>query len=159
MATAVTRRVAYVTSAFPHLPETFILREVCTLERSGWDVTMFALKPTPQPGTHADAVRWAPRVRLPALLSAEVLGANLHYLARAPHRLLGLWAQALWWHRSSLNFLLRVPVTLLRGAALGRAMEREGIGHVHAHFATHPALAALAAARLAGTGFSVTAHA
>jgi colanic acid/amylovoran biosynthesis glycosyltransferase len=156
---ALARRIAYVTSAFPYLSETFVLREVAELERRGWDVQVFALKPPPLVGTHAEAARWIPRVHLPALRSREVLGANAHYLLRRPLRLAGLWAQALWWHRSSLNFALRVPVILLRSASIARELERRDIGHVHAHFATHPTLAALAAARLSGASFSVTVHA
>lgn len=38
-------------------------------------------------------------------------------------------------------------------------VERLGISHVHAHYATHPALAALIVSRLTGASFSFTAHA
>ena len=159
MSGAVTRRVAYLASAFPHLTETFVLREVDALERDGWEVAIFALKESPLPATHLEAQRWKSLVQRPALTSRALLGANLHYLLRAPGRVLGLWAQSLWWHRSSFNFLARVPVVLLRAAYVAREMQRRDVRHVHAHLATHPALGALAAARLAGTSFSVTAHA
>jgi glycosyltransferase involved in cell wall biosynthesis len=39
-----------------------------------------------------------------------------------------------------------------------REMERRGVTHVHAHFANHPALAALIVHRLTGIPFSFTAH-
>jgi colanic acid/amylovoran biosynthesis glycosyltransferase len=155
----VTKQVAYVTSAFPYLPETFILREICELEARGWDLTVFALKPPPIPGTHANARRWAPRTLLFAPLGAASLRATLWYLLRSPRMLLGLWLKALWWNRGSLNFLVRVPAILLQAAAMARVMQRRGIRHIHAHFASHPALAALAAATLAGTSYSVTVHA
>jgi colanic acid/amylovoran biosynthesis glycosyltransferase len=153
------RRIAYVASAFPCLTETFVLREVRALEQRGWDVTVFALKRPPHPVLHDAAQRWRDRVYLPPLLGREVLAAHLHYLVHAPSRLLALWAYALWWNRSSPNFAVRIPAIMLRAVAMARVMERCGIAHVHAHFATHPAMAALVAAALSRTSFSVTAHA
>ena len=41
---------------------------------------------------------------------------------------------------------------------IARAMQRQGVEHVHAHFANHPALAALIVHRLTGIPFSFTAH-
>jgi glycosyltransferase involved in cell wall biosynthesis len=41
---------------------------------------------------------------------------------------------------------------------MAREMQHDGISHIHAHFANHPALAALAIHRLTGIPFSFTAH-
>ncbi len=150
---ALLRRIAYVTSAFPTVTETFVLREVCALEQRGWTLTMFALKRSSQPGSHSNAVDWLPRVFRPGLLPRALIEANLYYLVRMPFRLLGLWARALWWHRSSVNFLVRVPIILLQAAVIARELDRRAIKHLHAHFATHPALAALAAATLVDASF------
>lgn len=152
-------KVAYVASAFPALSETFVLREVNELVRTGWDVRVFGLKRLKQAALHGDAERWKDRARVPALLSTALAGANFRQFIKQPATFVKLWVQGLAWHAGSANFLLRTPVSLLRAADVAAFLEREGIPHVHAHFATHPAMAALAAARLAGVSYSVTAHA
>jgi hypothetical protein len=41
---------------------------------------------------------------------------------------------------------------------MAREMENDGISHMHAHFANHPAVAAFAVHRLTGIPYSFTAH-
>ena len=48
---------------------------------------------------------------------------------------------------------------VVRAAFIARQIEERGHRHVHAHWATHPALAALVVKELTGTGYSFTAHA
>ena len=36
-------KVAYMMSRFPHLPETFILREMSEMERQGWELALYPL--------------------------------------------------------------------------------------------------------------------
>jgi glycosyltransferase involved in cell wall biosynthesis len=50
-------------------------------------------------------------------------------------------------------------VVFVKAAPLAREAAREGVDHVHAHFASHPATAAWVVHRLTGTPFSFTAHA
>ena len=37
------KRIAYIVSRFPHLPETFILRAMLQLERLGWQLDLYPL--------------------------------------------------------------------------------------------------------------------
>jgi hypothetical protein len=118
------RRVAYVSSAFPHLTETFVLREVDALEQRGWAITVFALKESTRSGDHEAATRWSQPVCRPGLLSRATLGANLHYLRRAPLLLMKRWLGALWWHRGSPTFLPAHDIFTCRAGLrqkLGRA--------------------------------------
>ncbi len=50
-------------------------------------------------------------------------------------------------------------MTVPRAAVIARRMEARGVRHVHAHWATHPALAAFVVQELTGIGYSFTAHA
>jgi colanic acid/amylovoran biosynthesis glycosyltransferase len=50
-------------------------------------------------------------------------------------------------------------VVFLQAGALARVAARDGVNHVHAHFASHPATAAWVVHRLTGIPFSFTAHA
>ena len=36
-------KIAYIVSRFPHLPETFILREMIHVEKLGWQVELYPL--------------------------------------------------------------------------------------------------------------------
>jgi hypothetical protein len=46
-------KIAYLMSRFPHLPETFILREMGELERQGWQVGLYPLIRQTQPIVHS----------------------------------------------------------------------------------------------------------
>jgi glycosyltransferase involved in cell wall biosynthesis len=59
----------------------------------------------------------------------------------------------------SKKFLLRALAVVPQAALFARQMEQLGIEHVHAHYATHPALAAYVVRQLAGIPYSFTAHA
>ena len=51
--------IAYVTSRFPLVSETFILREIDAVAARGLDVVVIALFPTPPGPLHEAARRWA----------------------------------------------------------------------------------------------------
>lgn len=149
------RRIAYVVSRFPKLSETFILREMGALERLGWRIDLFPFirlrEPVCQPGVE----RWldnGPGVPI------EVALATAAWLIDSPWRLLSLYAlviRALWHHPGE---LARGFVALARAGLWARQARARGISHVHAHFALHPVVAALALARLTGITFSFTGH-
>lgn len=152
-------RLAYLMSRFPKATETFILYEILELERLGHRVEIFPLvlhrEATVQPGA-AELVERAHDIRP---LSLEVLRAQVHWLRRRPRRYLGAWAAAIRGNIRSPRFLLRALVAVPLGATFARRMETLRIDHIHAHWATHPALAAYVAAKLTGLHFSFTAHA
>ena len=152
-------RLAYLMSRFPKTTETFILYEILELERLGHRVEIFPLvlhrDATVQPGA-AELVERAHDIRP---LSLEVVRAQIHWLRRRPRRYARAWAAAIRGNIRSPRFLLRALVAVPLGATFARRMETLRIDHIHAHWATHPALAAYVAARLTGLPFSFTAHA
>ena len=62
-------KVAYVMSRFPHLPETFILREMVEVERRGWEIALYPLIHQQQPVIHAEAKPWLARIRSAPFIS------------------------------------------------------------------------------------------
>jgi len=151
-------RIAYVVSRFPKLSETFILREMDALERLGWRIDVYPFIHHQEAVHHPEVARWLRRLDAPDTLLA-VARAHLAWLGEAPWRLLSLYGLVI-------RELWRGPGELARGlAAVARATlwarraRADGVAHVHAHFALHPAVAALAVARLAGVTFSFTGHA
>ncbi len=152
-------RLAYLMSRFPKATETFILYEILELERLGHRVEIFPLvrerEAVVQPGA-ADLVARAHDFRP---WSRTVLAAQLHWLRRRPRRYMAVWLAAVRGTIRSPKFLVRSMVAVPIGAAIGRRVEELGIEHIHAHWATHPALAAYVASRLTGRPYSFTAHA
>lgn len=157
--TARRQRVAYLVSWFPAVTETFVLDEVLELRARGVEVDVLPLFGSRGGEVHA-GWRALRRCTHPhRSLSWELLSAQLHWLRRRPGVLLRAWAEALLRTAPSRKLLVRSPVVLLKGALLARRLEAMGVRHVHAHWATHPALAAWLVNALTGIGYSFTAHA
>ncbi len=160
-------KIAYVMSRFPHLPETFILREMIALEQmrsetdntQSWEIALYPLIYQKQAVIHPEARPWLERVRWTPFLSLPVLRNNSHLIFRRPRAYAGLWAQVLRENRSSPNFLLRSAAILPQAVWMSRAMKKENVSHVHAHYGSHPALMAWLIHRLTGLSYSVTVHA
>jgi glycosyltransferase involved in cell wall biosynthesis len=152
-------RVAYWVSRFPKTSETFIVDEVVALEGAGVEVVLHALAAGRGAAVGADAARLDARCRRLAPFSPRLLVAQAQWLLRAPGRLLGVWGRVLARHARAPRDLARAVVAVAHAVAHSAAMQREGIAHVHAHWATHTTLAAWTVHRLTGLPYSFTAHA
>lgn len=152
-----TRHLGYVLKRYPRISETFVVAELVELERQGEQVTVFALSRPEEPFEHAfvSEVR-APVVYLP------------HRPLREPMRVLRALVHV--WRTSQRGWLSAAAVSLrpprlagwrklLQATVLRQELERAGIDHVHAHFATSAARLANLAWRMDGPSYSVTAHA
>lgn len=151
-------KVAYVMSRFPKLTETFVLYEIDALESMGVAVEVYPLLRERQAVEQPEAERWVRRARFHGFLSIPVLRAQLHFLRTRPGRYLRLWAEVLRKTWGSANFFVGAIGILPKSVCFAYEMRSRGVTHVHAHFATHPAVAALAVHRLTGIPFSFTAH-
>ncbi len=153
-------KVAYITSMFPCWSETFILNELVDHRRAGVDLTVFSLKIFSEKMVHDGAVPFVRKTVYPfsvfdprlwllhVFLAAKRPAAYLRVLCR----LLMLKATDSRVKRNALGVFLLSP-RFVHAALSGR------IEHIHAHFATYPALLAWMIERFAGIPFSVTAHA
>jgi glycosyltransferase involved in cell wall biosynthesis/Ser/Thr protein kinase RdoA (MazF antagonist) len=146
-------------SRFPLLTETFILREMLELERQGTRVRIFPLLRTDAPVRHAETERLMPQVHYTPFLSRAICAANFHFLRRTPLRYVKLVWSVLTGTLGSRNLFFGALGTFPKSVYFARLVEREGIRHVHAHYATHPALAAFVISELTGATYSFTAHA
>lgn len=92
--------IAFLFPAFPNLHQTFVLWEVLALRARGVELALYSIKrPSTQTQQPEGAALQAEVTYLPSTLSAPVLAANLHWLARAPRRYLGAYAGVVrgWW--------------------------------------------------------------
>jgi glycosyltransferase involved in cell wall biosynthesis len=151
------RAVAYVVSRFPKITETFVLNEMLALEALGARVELFPLMR--EGGVrHPEAQVFVERAHFPGAGSPSVARAHLSCLARAPLRYLRAFGQAVRHTLPSPRFLAGALAFWPRAVWIAETMRRLGVDHVHAHFATHPALVAWIAHELTGIPFSFTAH-
>ena len=146
-------------SRFPKISETFILYEILELERQGFSVEVFPLVREHEQVEHGEAGAIVERANYSKPFARKVWAANLFWLLRRPAAYLRVWRQALIGNLGSPKFLVRAVAVVLQAAWFAREMRRLGVEHVHAHYATHPALAAWVVRDLAGLPYSFTAHA
>ncbi|MBZ0270059.1 glycosyltransferase [bacterium] len=151
-------RIAYIMSRFPKITETFILYEILALEARGVPVDVHPLLREKEEVAHPEAERLMQRIRFHPFVSLPILMSNLHYLFRKPGAYLRAWFDVLTGTMGSMNFFVGALGVLPKSVQFAREMERAGVTHVHAHFATHPAVAALVIHRLTGIPFSFTVH-
>ncbi len=152
-------KIAYVMSRFPHLPETFILREMSELERQGWTVALYPLVVQAQAVAHAEAAHWLPEVRHVPFVSGAVLAGNGRAIRQHPVTYLRLWGQTIAGNVSDPNMLLRACALFPKAVQAAAQMQAEGVNHIHAHYATHPAFFAWLIHQLTGISYSLTVHA
>jgi glycosyltransferase involved in cell wall biosynthesis len=133
------------------------LREVVELTRLGWPIEVFSIRHPREPVVHSEAKWLEPRVHYPG--SQPVLAGNLRLLAARPNVWARLLAATIGGTACSPEFLAKSLVVFPIAVGWARQMQRLGVRHIHAHFGTYPALAALLAAESQGIGFSFTVHA
>lgn len=144
-------RLAYLLPHPPKLSETFVTDELEEMARRGTAVEVYALLDS--------APTAAARARALAASVPGVIAAQFYWIARSPRQLLRTWATALTQHARSPKLFARAVLGVGVGARFAIQMQSREVEHVHAHFATHSALAAWVISRLTGIPYSFTAHA
>jgi glycosyltransferase involved in cell wall biosynthesis len=169
-------------SRFPKLTETFILYEMLAMEELGGLVEVYPLlrarKTTAhQEGAgvfvkmaelisrtqgdlkmHPESAAFVERAKFAPFFSWDIFRAHLYFLMRKPLVYFStLWTliHATW---GSLNFLLGALSVFPKTTYFARMMQADGVDHIHAHFANHPAAAAFIIHRMTGIPYSFTAH-
>lgn len=151
-------RIAYIMSRFPKITETFILFEMREMERQGMRVDVYPLQRERATVVHPEAVPYVERAHFTPWLSPAMLVAHLWFLLYDTSVYLStLWTllSANW---GSLRYWTGAVAFFPKAVYLARRMQAEGVQHVHAHFASHPAAVAFVIGRLTGIPFSFTAH-
>ncbi len=140
------------------LTETFVLYEIIAMEKLGVTVELYPLRRGRSPVTHAEAGCWINRAHYRPFFSLGVLRAQWHFIRRDLAAYFQLWAEVLRGTWGSANFLCGAIAIFPKAVLFAYEIGKMGITHVHAHFANHPAVAALIIHRLTGIPFSFTAR-
>lgn len=153
-------RIAYLTGEYPTVSHTFILREVLALRALGCDVLTCSVRRTNADQHRGPDEQEAARTTfhvLDAVRSPALLGALVWSLAR-PRRLARALGLAVATRPAGLKATVRQIAYMLEAMVLGRHLTREGVGHLHNHFAMSSSSVAMFAAELTGIPYSFTLH-
>ena len=154
-------RLAYLTGEYPKASHTFILREIAALRALGAAVLSTSIRRPDRanligPEEEEEAARTF-FVLETARNPLRLLAAHARLLRR-PGRWFGMLALALRTGRPGLKGLVWQVFYFLEAGVLADRLARDGIGHLHNHFADSSANVAMLAAGLAGIPFSFTLH-
>lgn len=150
-------RVAYILKMFPRFSETFILSEILELERGGMDLQIYSLKQPNDGRFHADVKH----VKAPVEYVPLVAWSSIKAYAQ-PHLEVFGWNPGRY-----LKTAFRVAKKRRWGAVkrflqagfIAPRLKRDGVTHVHGHFASSATSVAHYLHQLMDMGYSFTAHA
>ena len=150
------RALGVLVKTFPKISETFILAELLGLERAGFDLTIFSL----QRPTDAISQPAMSRLRARIVYLCDDAPTAAHRVSRqvvAALRSPVAWAVA--WQDVALPSNGLAPRDVDSALALADALRRHRVPHLHAHFIDRTGAIGQMAARFAGVGCSISAHA
>lgn len=151
-------KIAFIMSRFPKLTETFILYEILTLRELGYSVEFYPLLRENEKIVHPEAEKVLDEAHFHPFFSFKILRAMLYYLVRRPVACFKVLGEVLTGTLGSANFFVGAIGIFPKATLFARELEEQGFDHVHAHFATHPTVAALIIHRLTGLPFSFSTH-
>ncbi|MTE01515.1 glycosyltransferase [Paracoccus sp. YIM 132242] len=144
--------IGYVINTYPRPSHSFIRREILALEAAGWTIHRFAMR-----GNAAELVDPADQsehAQTEHVLESGAIRLGQDFM-RAALRAPAAARSAL---RDARRGGVRHLAYLAEGARVANRARALGISHLHAHFGTNSTDVARHAARLAGIGYSFTAH-
>jgi len=153
-----TLKIAYMMSRFPKITETFVLFEMREIERQGHQVDVYPLQRERTSVIHAEADLYVKRAFFTPWISVPMVGAHLYYLNKSPVLYFKTFFRVLKANWGSKRYFMGAVLFFPKVVYLARLMQKRGVDHLHAHFASHPAMAAWVIHQLTGIPYSFTAH-
>lgn len=154
-------RIAYLTSEYPTVTHTFILREIAALRALGFTVDTFSIR-RPGPGQLRGPAEKSEAARTFYVIDAAKriwpLIAGQAALFRSPRRYLGALQMAWRMRPGGAKALLYQAFYFAEATVLARQLRAGSIGHLHNHFAMSSGNVAVLAAEIADIPFSFTLH-
>ncbi|MGE0681508.1 MAG: glycosyltransferase [Candidatus Binatia bacterium] len=153
-------QIAFVVSQFPRYVDAYFLREVTALAARGIHFQIFSLQNFNGKVVHQDAQALLPQtVYLPFFFSLRLWRAHISFLTHTPKR----YGRALWtiirgcWR--SPRSLLKALVVFPKSVYFAKLAQEQHLAHIHANWASHPAVSALTVSQLTDIPWSFAGHA
>ncbi|MFQ5590087.1 MAG: glycosyltransferase [Phycisphaerae bacterium] len=153
-------KIAYLTSMYPDVSHTFILREVLAMRAAGVQVVTFSVRRPntrnvlgPDAAREASATRWLVPPPLGLLVRAMVWTA-----AARPGSTIRTLLDAVMGGTMTIRRRTKWLCYFAEAVLLAYWLTTESFDHLHCHFGNSGSSTGMLAARLAGIPFSVTVH-
>jgi len=153
-------RLAYLSSVIPALSATFIYREILELDRRGYSLQLYSLRREDLRTLSAESLPFCERTYylLPVRLG-DLLISHLRFFCLTPHRYFCTVWKMLTAPHYRISDWVRSLMHFGEGVVLARRMKRDGITHVHGHYASQATSVARVVHHLTGITYSFSAHA
>lgn len=151
-------KIAYIMSRFPKITETFVLHEALELQNHGFDVSVFPLIKERTTVQHPKVQLLLPHVRFLPFMSFEILASNLRFILQRPLKYVQALTTVLAGTIGHPSFFIKTLIIFPKSVRIAEEIEQRRVEHVHAHFATHPTVAAMIVHYLTGIPYSFTGH-
>lgn len=154
-------KLAYLVSQYPALSHTFIQREVSLLRKRGFQIAVSSINSSgfiTQVGTAKDQEEQARTFYVKEQGALKGMGALLKCLFTSPLSFTRgcFWAVKL--GGFNLRQLLYHTFYMVEAALIGQWMGREGLQHLHVHFANPASNVALLVSKMFPLTYSITVH-
>ncbi len=149
-------RLLIVSSLFPALSETFIVREVQALQQQGEWLRVVSVQNPHKQAQIPDAgpVQWI----APRWYGARVLRSALRLFAQRPSRVIRALASMLWEGRDRPGETLKNLLTAPLGLHIAALAKQWQVDQLHGHWANVPSSCVWLAARYSGLPYSLSIH-
>ncbi len=146
----------YIVSLYPCWSETFIVREMKSLQEQGVNIDVLSLR-----GDEEEFVQKNDIESVKSVIYTK--GLFLQILAFVKYFILHPVLITSWLIKNTVYFW-NAPLTLIKNIStilrtLSVINQLDGVDHIHAHWATYPSTAALLISQITGKTFSFTSHA
>ncbi|MBU2541259.1 MAG: glycosyltransferase [Candidatus Omnitrophica bacterium] len=152
-------KVAFIVSSFPRYSETFILRELAQLKKSGLNFIIYSIKTPKDEIIHEEAKGLIDITHYLPFISLKVIAINLFYFIRYPIRYITAFTVVFFGNIASPNFFLKTMIAWPKTIGFAWLTKKQKITHVHGQWATYPATIAFVISKVNRILFSFTGHA
>jgi colanic acid/amylovoran biosynthesis glycosyltransferase len=154
------KKIVYLLNRFPRVTDTFIMREVRALQKSGTDVHIISVwKPAPHETDASLLAEWSQGTSF--LLPRSILSIGrllcLNFI-RSPKIFLSTAWVAFKTARPGWKGLINQTFYLAEAMLAVETLQCKEIGHFHNHFGDHSGMVTMLAAKLSNTTYSISFH-
>lgn len=151
-------KIAYMMSRFPKITETFVLYEMVAVMKRGVSVEIYPLMREHTTVMHPEAVPLVETANFTPHISPAIILSNLKAMVTKPRTYFGTLFTSLRATWGSRRFFGGILAFYPKSVYLAEEMQKAGITHIHAHFASFPAASAYIIHQFTGIPYSFTAH-
>ena len=156
------KKIAYILDCFPVFSETFILREMLELKRIGFSVLVMARMNTKDHKVHGTVVHSDAEMMINDVYYIPAYGVNISRFRKSRLHLYFLLVNPIRYLKTLLfSYRVDQPTFWYFKESVIHAMrlKKEGVDHIHAHFALNSCKLAMLISMLTGIPYSFTIHA